>query len=180
MVSGSATKLTYKQIQKLKQEKKEIFFVDLKVENIIRGIEEKLLFEIIEKLNSNTNVVIHCSDIKVEIKNEEAQNQLIEGAIAKDEFPSLVTDFISDLLKELNSKSNFILTLIGGETSYKCAKKINSGYLEILDSILPAIPLCIDMNGKIIATKSGNFGSEDTLIKILDYFENLKGTNETI
>ena len=63
---------------------------------------------------------------------------------------------------------------IGGETSYKCAFKINSAYLEIIDNIMPAIPLCIDANGKIIVTKSGNFGNCDTLINVLKYFEQLK------
>ena len=64
--------------------------------------------------------------------------------------------------------------MIGGETSYKCVSKINSKYLQVLDAIMPAIPLCIDANGKIIVTKSGNFGTFDTLVLIFEYFKELK------
>ena len=60
--------------------------------------------------------------------------------------------------------------MVGGETSYKCAYKINSGYLDVLDAILPAVPLCKNKNGKYIVTKSGNFGTVNTLVEILDYF----------
>jgi len=34
--------------------------------------------------------------------------------------------------------------------------------------------LCIDANNRYITTKSGNFGTVDTLVEILNYFEKLK------
>jgi uncharacterized protein YgbK (DUF1537 family) len=61
--------------------------------------------------------------------------------------------------------------MVGGETSYKCASKIGSAYLNVLDAILPAVPLCQDKNNKFIVTKSGNFGNDNTLLDILNYFE---------
>ena len=88
----------------------------------------------------------------------------------KNEFSSKITDFLSELVYEVNLKTPSILIIVGGETSFKCASKINSTYLEILDAIMPAIPLCKDINGNIIVTKSGNFGTTTTLLDILDYF----------
>ncbi len=174
IVSGSATQLTYNQIKKLKEENKDIFFVNLKTKDVISNINEDMINDICLKLNQGTDVVIHCSDIKDEINCEEAKNELIDAGIAKCDFPNIVTNFLAELIYEINLKSKFILITIGGETSFKCARKINCTYLEILDAIMPAIPLCMDIHGKIIITKSGNFGTNSTLIDILDYFDKLK------
>ena len=174
IVSGSATQLTYNQIKKLKDENKDIFFVNLKTKDVISNISEDMINDICLKLNQGTDVVIHCSDIKDEINCEEAKNELIDAGIAKCDFPNIVTNFLAELIYEINLKSKFILITIGGETSFKCARKINCTYLEILDAIMPAIPLCMDIHGKIIITKSGNFGTNSTLIDILDYFDKLK------
>ena len=170
IVSGSATQLTLKQIAKLKEEKQEIFFIDLNIDNIINGFSEKLINEIVENLKNGKDVAIHSSYINKEILDENDLNQLIDAGIAKAEFPSKITDFLSDLVYEINSKCDFILILVGGETSYKCANKIDSVYLNVLDAILPAVPLCKDKNDKIIVTKSGNFGTTNTLVEIVNYF----------
>ena len=174
IVSGSATQLSANQIQKLKEEKKDIFFIDLTVKDVIKEPEEKLIDLISEKLTQGIDVVVHSSDINKEILDDETSSVLIDEGIAKNEFSGKITDFISSLVLEVNLKSKFILIMIGGETSYKCALKIKSAYFEVLDVILPAIPLCMDMHGKIIVTKSGNFGNQNTLIDILNYFDRLK------
>ena len=179
IVSGSATQLSLKQIDKLKEEKSEIYFVDLEIKNIIDGISEELINDINEKLSKNIDVVVHSSYINKEITQDEALNQLIDAGIAKDEFPSKITDFLSDLVYEINQKSEFILIIVGGETSYKCASKIESAYLNVLDAILPAVPLCVDKNGKYLVTKSGNFGYVNTLVEIVDYFKK-QAKNENI
>jgi len=170
IISGSATQLTLKQIGKLKEEKKDIFFVDLKIKDIIDGLEENLINEIVQKLENGIDVAIHSSYINKEILDEEDLNQLIDAEIAKCEFSSKITDFLAQLTDTINNRCSFILILVGGETSFKCANKINSVYLNILDAILPAVPLCIDKNNKYIVTKSGNFGADNTLVKIVDYF----------
>ena len=171
IVSGSATQLSLKQIDKLKEEKNDIFFIDLKINNIIEGVNQETIETISEKLSQNIDVVIHSSYINQEITQDEALNQLIDAGIAKDEFPSKITNFLSDVVFEINQRSDFILIVVGGETSYKCASKINSGFLNVLDAILPAVPLCIDKNGKYLVTKSGNFGYTNTLVEIVDYFK---------
>lgn len=170
IVSGSATQLTLKQIGQLKEEKKDIVFIDLEIKDIINGLNEETLEKIIENLKNGIDVAIHSSYINKEILDENDLNQLIDAGIAKAEFPSKITDFLGDLVKEIEEKCEFILILVGGETSYKCANKINSVYLKILDAILPAVPLCIDKNNKFIVTKSGNFGTVNTLVEIVNFF----------
>ena len=174
IVSGSATQLSAKQIEKLKEEKNNIFCVDLTAQDIISGINEKTIKEISQNLLKGIDVIIHSSNINKEIASDETENILIDAGIAKDEFSSKITDYLSDLVYEINLASDFILITIGGETSFKCAKKINSKYLEILDAIMPSIPLCIDSHGKIIVTKSGNFGTSSTLVDIMNYFNKKK------
>ena len=174
ILSGSATQLCANQIQKLKEDRNDIFYVDLTTEDIIKDVDLEKIELICEKLSQNVDVVIHSSLINDELKDEDALNKLIEASIAKNEFPSRITDFLANVLYEIHNRVNFILIMVGGETSFKCAQKINSVYLEILDAIAPAIPLCIDMNGQIITTKSGNFGTNSTLIEILNYFDRFK------
>ncbi|MBR2069163.1 MAG: four-carbon acid sugar kinase family protein [Candidatus Gastranaerophilales bacterium] len=174
IVSGSATQLTYNQILKLKENKPDICYIDLTAQDVISNIDEVMVQKIVGKLSQGIDVVVHSSEINNELTSEETENILIDAGIAKDEFKSKITDFLAELTQEINLKTDFILVILGGETSFKCAKKIDSKYLEILDAIMPAIPLCIDMHGKIIVTKSGNFGSNTTLIDIINHFDNKK------
>lgn len=174
VVSGSATQLTLNQIQKLREEKSGIKFIDLTIKNIIDGVTCELIDEVTQYLNKGFDVVIHSSLLSSELKDEQLSSQLIDEAIAKVDFPDRITDFLSELLFEINIISKFILITVGGETSYKCATKIESNYLEIVDTIQSAIPLCIDANDKIIVTKSGNFGNQNTLVEIINYFDRLK------
>ena len=174
IISGSATQLTHNQILKLKTEKPDILYIDLTTQDIISGINDEMIQTISQSLKAGKDVLVHSSDINNELDFEEAENILIDAGVAKDEFPNRITDYLAKLTKEINLLSNFILIILGGETSFKCTKAIDSKYLEILDSIMPAIPLCIDSNGKIIVTKSGNFGNNNTLIEIIDYFNSKK------
>lgn len=173
-VCGSATQLTLVQIGKLKETSEDIFFVDLTLKDVIEGINDDLINQIVEKLNSKIDVVVHSSYLNNEIISEKGQELLIDAGIAKNDISNIITDYLADLLYEINLKSKFILTTVGGETSYKCARKIESAYLEIIDNVMPAIPLCVDANGQIIVTKSGNFGNYDTLVNVLNFFKKLK------
>ena len=64
-----------------------------------------------------------------------------------------------------------ILITVGGETSFKCCKAINSNSLQIIDAICPAIPLCLDTKAQWVVTKSGNLGTTTTLVEIVQYLE---------
>ena len=174
IISGTATCLGANQIKKLKEENKKVHFIDLSIKDCINEPEENMISQIIQKLNDGIDVAIHTSDIKDELENEDGKNLLIDAGVAKNELPSKITDYLAQIAQRVNESADFILITVGGETSYSCAERINSKYLQILDAIMPAIPLCIDSNGKIIVTKSGNFGVNSTLVDILNYFDRHK------
>ncbi|HNW26379.1 MAG TPA: nucleotide-binding domain containing protein, partial [Candidatus Gastranaerophilaceae bacterium] len=58
-----------------------------------------------------------------------------------------------------------------GETSYKCCRAIDSLQLQLVDEVAPSIALSIDHKAQWIVTKSGNLGNSNTLIDIVNYFE---------
>ena len=74
----------------------------------------------------------------------------------------------ADIQKVLE-RIEVVLITLGGETSYKCCKSINSNELELVDEVAPAISIASDINKKWIITKSGNLGNSNTLIEILNY-----------
>ena len=85
---------------------------------------------------------------------------------------SMITDYLANIAQKVKKMSECILITIGGETSYKCTNAVNCEYLQVVDSILPAISLCMDSNAGFIVTKSGNMGSITALVDIVNYFKN--------
>ena len=96
---------------------------------------------------------------------------MIEHELTKKQFATKIVDLLAELTKKLSYEKDFILVTVGGETSYECCKQLGCEFLNIIDAVAPAIPLCIDNNSKIIVTKSGNLGSVNTLVEILKYIE---------
>ena len=83
----------------------------------------------------------------------------------------MITDYLAELTERVLAEVNAVLITLGGETSYKCCKAINSNELKLLDEVVPAISICSDIHKRWIVTKSGNLGNTKTLIDILDYFK---------
>ena len=78
---------------------------------------------------------------------------------------------VFNLRKKIMAQIDFVLVTLGGETSYKCCKAIESNELKLTDEVLSAISLCSDINNNWIITKSGNLGNTNTLIEILNYLK---------
>ena len=83
----------------------------------------------------------------------------------------MITDYLAEVTQKVLAQINVTLITLGGETSYKCCKAINSSELQLVDEVAPAISLCFDINRKWIITKSGNLGNSNTLIEILRYLD---------
>ena len=170
IIAGSATELCASQIKKLieSDEIENTYSVSLTEEEFINGITDETFERIKQQLVPNNIVIIHSSDI---CQNEDLQTLLIEHELTKKQFASKIVDLLAELTKKLSSEKDFTLITVGGETSYECCKQLGCEYLNITDEVAPAIPLCIDNNGKYIITKSGNLGTVNTLIEILKYIE---------
>lgn len=171
IVSGSATDLTSLQIKKLKENDNigNTYFISIKPENIFCNDYQEVAQMVLKNLVGNNYVVLHSSEL---IENsEELSGLLIENEITKEMFISKICDYLAAVTGCVLSQTKAILITVGGETSYKCCRAIGSKNMQIIDTVAPAIPLGINHNGQFIVTKSGNLGTQNTLVDIVKYFE---------
>ena len=171
IVSGSATDLTASQIKRLKENDdiENTYFIAIKPENIFSDDYEEIAQRIINNLVKDNTVVIHSSKL---IENtEELSALLLEHELPRDVFISKICDYLANVTRTVISQKEAILITVGGETSSKCCRAIGSKNLLTLDTVAPAIPLGIDHKGQYIVTKSGNLGTQNTLVDIIKYFE---------
>ena len=171
IVSGTATQITANQIKKLEQsdEFENINFIALETAEILEGVQENLIERIYTNLKSGVTVCVHTSDL---IANFDGFSEdSFNAELTKEKFASMITDFLANLAQKVIEKIDVVLISLGGETSYKCCKAINSNELQLIDEVAPAISICSDINRKWIITKSGNLGNSNTLIEILKYLE---------
>ncbi len=174
VISGSATELTASQIKKLEENDSfsNTYFIPLKIEDIMGGVNEEMVERIAINLGVSGIVCVHSSEIAI---NPEADgNALLLQGITKERFISMITTYLAELTKRVLERISAILITLGGETSCKCCKSIDSKTLHIVDAVAPAMPLCMNYNAQWIVTKSGNLGNEQTLVDILRYFESRK------
>lgn len=171
VISGSATNLTASQIKKLEDDDDidNAYFIEIKLNDIMTNSYEEIVERAVRNLEKENIVVVHSSNL-VE-KQEELAETLYQNELTKQQFASLTGDFIAEITKQIIDKKEVILVSVGGETSYKCAKAIDSETLQLIDEVAPAIPLCIDHKAQLIVTKSGNLGNQNTLVDIIKYFE---------
>lgn len=169
IVSGTATQITANQIKKLEQsdDYDNINFIALNSEQILNNEKDELIERIVSNLKSGVTVCVHTSDLIANFDgfSEDSYN----AELTKEKFAGMITDYLADLTRKILEQIDLILITLGGETSYKCCKAINSNELKLIDEAASAISLCSDINRKWIITKSGNLGNTNTLIDILNY-----------
>ena len=139
------------------------------MEDILEGVTDTIVKRVSENLVKDNVVVVHTSDLTVDSKI--ISQILFENELSKTQFLSKISEYLATLTKRVLFNRDAILITVGGETSFKCCKAINSNSLQIIDAICPAIPLCLDTKAQWVVTKSGNLGNSNTLIDILKYFE---------
>ncbi len=174
ILSGSKNSITVSQINKLQLEDdiENTFFIDLKLDNILNNDYVEISNRIVENFGKDNIIVVHVNKIEEELSSDEKNEKLIDEGITREILADKMTDYLANVAKITNSKRDYILITLGGETSYKCTKAIECGYLQVTDSILPAISLCMDSNAKFVITKSGNMGNANALIDIINYLKN--------
>ena len=147
------------------------YFIPLRLDDVLKDPDETMIERIASNLTKENIVAVHVSELEEELTKDDAKNRLIDDGITKEGLATKITDFLAKLAYEVKKRAEFILITIGGETSYRCSKAINCEYLQVVDAILPSIPLCMDSNAQLVVTKSGNLGTSSTLIEIVKYFE---------
>ena len=171
IVSGTATNITAEQISKLEQadDYDNVNFIPLETADILDGVDNDIVDRIVTNLKSGVTVTVHTSHL---IANFDGfSDDSFNAELTKDKLSIKITDYLAELTRRVLEQINAVLITLGGETSYKCCKAINSNELKLVDEVAPAISLCSDEYGRWIVTKSGNLGNTRTLIEILDYFK---------
>lgn len=174
IISGSSTELTASQLKKLADDDDidNTYFIEIKMPDVLQGNNPEIIERAIRNLNKNNIVVIHSSNL---IDNpEQLSDILFENELTKTKFASMIGDYLASITRQIITEKEVILITVGGETSYKCCKAIESGNIQLIDEVAPAIPLCIDHKAQWIVTKSGNLGHPNTLIEVIKYFEQHK------
>lgn len=173
VLSGSKTTITATQINKLSMDDdiENTYFIDIHLDDILNPDINQMAERVVHNFGKENVVIVHVSKLDEEIMMDEGKEKLIDNGITKEKLAVIITDYLSDLSEKISELSSFILITIGGETSYKCLRKIDCKYLQMTDTILPAVSLCIDSNARFIVTKSGNMGSSTALIDIINYFK---------
>lgn len=175
IVSGSATQITANQIEKLEKsdEFDNALFISLDLQTVLNGVTDDLVNRVMSNLGTKNIIVVHTSHL---ISNFDGfSDDSLDAELTKSSLACRITDFLAELTQKVVSQKDLILITLGGETSYKCCNAIGADQLQLIDEVAPAIALCMDHNAQWIVTKSGNLGGPNTLIEILNYFENHGG-----
>lgn len=171
IISGSATQITKSQIDKLanSDDFENTYFIDLDTKTLLEGVTDELVQRVVSNLGKNNIVVVHTSNLISDFDG--FSDDSLNAQLTKSKLAFMITDFLAELTKIVVNKKDLILITLGGETSYKCCKAIDSLQLQIVDEVAPAIALSIDHKAQWIVAKSGNLGTSNTLLDILNYFE---------
>lgn len=166
IISGSKTSLSRTQFKKLAEfDEIESYIIELSFEQVINKPDDAFIENVKEHLEIEKIVGVQFTDY------EDEATKAAELGISPEDIPHLISDFLSILNLKLMQQQNLISVLVGGETSYKCCNALGSKHLQLIDQVEPAIPICLDHEARWIVTKSGNFGTLNTLINIIKYFK---------
>jgi len=171
VISGSSTQITKAQLDKLaiSDDFDNTYFIDLDVKMVLEGVTDELVQRVVSNLGHKNIVVVHTSHLINDFDG--FSDDSLNAHLTKSKLAFIITDFLAELTKIVVNKQDLILITLGGETSYKCCRAIDSLQLQLVDEVAPSIALSIDHKAQWIVAKSGNLGTSNTLIDILSYFE---------
>jgi len=172
IVSGSRNPITKSQITHLKEELK-LFDLNIDIEEIWsnrKTILKHYLTDAITVIKNGQHLVIHTDPIYNDKEN--INNKLMQKYnLSFRELELTIRKFLGELTAEIvrnSSVRNLILT--GGDIALGVCFALSIQILNIVDELLPGIPLSTanskNINLKVI-TKAGGFGDKDTLSKLI-------------
>lgn len=177
IVAGSRSSIMEVQINYLKNR---FNFTELKIDlEQVFSNKDKILNKYttvcIEAIKSKRDLVIHTDAIYNEEKSIN-KKVMLKYNLGFRELEVEIKNFFGELTSKIIKNSyvrNLILT--GGDVALGVCKELNIYNLNILDELLPGIPLAIAnyKNYKLnIITKAGGFGKEDTLYNLINKLKN--------
>lgn len=172
IVSGSRNPITKSQITHLKEELK-LFDLNIDIEEIWsnrKTILKHYLTESISIIKNGQVLIIHTDPIYNDKEN--INDKLMKKYnLSFRELELTIRKFLGELTAEIvknSSVRNLILT--GGDIALGVCSALGIQILNIVDELLPGIPLSTANSKNInlrIITKAGGFGDKDTLSKLI-------------
>ena len=177
VVAGSRNSIMQDQINYLKNR---LNFTELKID-LEQAFSDKdrildnYAAEGIKAIKGNRDLVIHTNAIY----NEEKlinKKLMLKYNIGFRELEVKIKTFLGELISKIIKNSdvrNLILT--GGDIALGVCKEIGISNLNVIDELLPGIPLTIAHYKSYhlnIVTKAGGFGKEDTLYHLINKIKN--------
>ena len=173
VVAGSRNSIMENQINYLKNR---LSFAELKIdlEQIFSNkdiILDNYTTKCIQAIKNNRDLVIHTN---VTYNKEKSINKklMLKYHLSFRELEIHIKNFLGKLTSKIVENSNARnLVLTGGDVALGVCKELGIYYMNILDELLPGIPLAITnyKNYKLnIITKAGGFGKEDALYNLIN------------
>ncbi|ODS40557.1 MAG: hypothetical protein A7315_02420 [Candidatus Altiarchaeales archaeon WOR_SM1_79] len=179
IISGSRSATTESQILYLKK-MTNIFELNIDIEEVLykrQKILEKYVKDSIQILTKEYCLIIRA----IPLFNREMflKNFIVNKRVNFRELEVTIQEFFGEVVAKVYKKYAFEnLILIGGDTAFGVCSKMGICTLNILDELLPGIPVSFSSLNKYaklkIVTKAGGFGEEDTLYKLIDMLINNK------
>ncbi|MDD3853916.1 MAG: four-carbon acid sugar kinase family protein [Syntrophomonadaceae bacterium] len=175
---GSYNKKTAHQVKFLSEFYK-LPIIQLQSQQIISGNQKQAIHQCIkavkQEVTAGNKIVILTVDSL--FKNTfDVQN----NNVMLNNYALLIAQAIASIVGQVHRL--FGLTAIissGGDTSFQICQSFGTPYIELLAEIMPGIPLGKMRGGQadsiLIATKSGGFGKENSLVNVIEYLKEFTG-----
>lgn len=176
LIVGTRSEKTRIQVERLvADEKNELIEIDTNeiITNNSVIVKEEVVKRAKDQLANGEDLIILAVSglfeeylMSLNISKEEAKDSLI------------IAEALGEISREILEESK-IKTIIstGGDTSLQVCRYLNAKGIQLYEEVLPGVPLgkiILDENLNLnlnIVTKSGSFGEDDTLIKIISYLK---------
>lgn len=177
VVAGSVSAITQKQIRTYIEEKFVPYIILDSVAAVLRPTQEiARVVSLAKKFLQEEDLVVYCSN------DEEVVAQVITAGksinITSTEVGINIATVLGQVVAELAKEGLSGLFLTGGETAVSSCRALQGTGIEILQEVVPGIPLGRIIGGEFqglhVITKAGAFGNAYAIIEAMKIFENGK------
>ncbi len=180
IIAASVNEISIRQVEKLISTT-QIPYIKIDIEPLILEPTKPYPYnayvkKIVSKLKNGVDVVIRTADNRNEV--DEVLTLAAKKNMSKANLRNIILETLTNIANNILNMVPHLTKIIvtGGDTAYAFLESIKAKHVDIVDEVLPGIPLCnVKLNrGKelFLITKAGGFGDENTLINLYSYLKN--------
>ncbi len=177
LIAGSISEVTRKQIAFLR-EKSKIRAIKVDVENLFNGNKSLEKLEIMKEVENryikNEDILIYTTDKREEVNG--IFSKIETNGLSLENISEKIANFLGEIAKEILEKFEISgLFLTGGDTAIKVSLALKAEGVIIKNEIIEGVPYGYFLDEKykdiIIVSKAGAFGTEDAILKSLEFIK---------